>query len=80
MQQNKRTSKITNFFNLTQNKIKIETNDVVDDGQHLSQSDSQSYFNGHRKGSGVDGVWMFKSPHCLSKYNKCIIYITVYLF
>jgi hypothetical protein len=38
MQQNKRTSKITNFFNTK--KIKIETNDIVDDGQHLSQSDS----------------------------------------
>jgi hypothetical protein len=42
MQQNKRTSKITNFFNLTQKTIKIETDDVVDDEQHLSQSDSQS--------------------------------------
>lgn len=42
MQQNKRTSKITNFFNSTQKKIKIETNDVVDDGQQQSQSDLHS--------------------------------------
>lgn len=41
MQQNKRTTKITNFFNSTQKKIKIESNDVVDDGQQQSQSDSQ---------------------------------------
>jgi hypothetical protein len=32
MQQNKRTSKITIIFLTTQQKIKIETNDVVDDG------------------------------------------------
>uniref|UniRef100_A0A2S2R8Z8 TTF-type domain-containing protein n=1 Tax=Sipha flava TaxID=143950 RepID=A0A2S2R8Z8_9HEMI len=41
MQQNKRTSKITNFFNSTQKKIITESNDVVDDGQQQSQSDSQ---------------------------------------
>jgi len=42
MHQNKRTSKITNFFNSTQKKkIKTESNDVVDDGEQQSQSDSQ---------------------------------------